>query len=158
MVNSIFPNGIVEWDGNGINVLHGPAGVGLLSEGNAGVASKLLVYDAGVGERLYVSGAFDTAGGISAQGLAAWNGIAWRGLIGNQPLLNEDNFGANPSIETLFGFENDGLPTLFLGGEFTHMGGIPSWHLGRYRDSVDVFSDGFESGDVSAWSNAADLP
>lgn len=157
-VNGIFPNGIVEWNGAGVDVLHGPAGVGLLSEGDAGAASKLLAYDAGAGERLYVAGFFDTAGGISAQGLAAWDGVAWRGLTGNEPILNEDNFGSSPSIEALFGFQDDGLPTLFLGGEFTHMGGIPSWHLGRYRDSIDVFSDGFESGDVSSWSSASGSP
>ncbi|MBL0927143.1 MAG: hypothetical protein IBJ11_05755 [Phycisphaerales bacterium] len=55
----------------------GPAGAGLFTaDGRSGVARDALV----IGDELFVAGRFDSAGGVAARNIAAWNGASWRPL------------------------------------------------------------------------------
>lgn len=155
-VNDVTVNGIVKWDGSEFSLLSGPEGIGLGDEGGPGSASSLEAYDAGGGTRLYVAGDFDTAGGRTAHNVASWDGTSWHKLIGDQPLAYDVTFGAGtPTASRVFGYD-DGEPTLFISGRFSEIGGVTSFFLSRYRDKVAIFVDGFESGDVTAWSNSAE--
>ncbi|MEO1367535.1 MAG: hypothetical protein AAFX50_10200, partial [Acidobacteriota bacterium] len=142
----------------------GPNGIGVTLAGNRGRIKDLLAYDAGDGTKLFAVGAFDLAGGEVAYGAATWDGQRWSPLIYQQPLVRDVGvFGnlspnpcggrsfSSPEIDTLGGFNENGVPTLFASGFFTQIGGLVSIYLARYRDTPGIFSDGFETGDTSAW-------
>lgn len=158
-VNGQTVNGIVKWDGSTFSPLTDFGGTGLLDEGGSPDVIDMVAYDAGAGERLYVVGNFDTAGGRSAHNVASWDGSRWRPLIGDAPLIYEVHNGAGvPNASQIFGHDDGGVPTLFISGRFSEIAGVKSYFIARYRDLESVFIDGFESGDVSAWSTAAGLP
>lgn len=146
-------NSIVKWDGSTFSTVGGATGVGFRYDGMVGRVNDLVAYDAGGGQRLYAVGLFDRAGGRAAEHAASWNGRTWRPLVGGQPVIHEPPSGGSvlPSMSSVFGYD-DGEPTLFLGGQLTQIGEVPSAFVGRYRERLSIFSDGFESGDVSRWS------
>ncbi len=111
---------VARWNGLGWE----PLGAGLDAP-----AMSLAVFDAdgpgpGHGE-LYAGGFFTSAGGMPAQGLARWNGLAWQpagaGIAGSE---------SAPAVTALSVFDADGPgpqpPRLFVGGSFTTAGGVPS--------------------------------
>jgi hypothetical protein len=61
---------IAKWDGENWSAL----GAGLPAEG---FVTAMTVFDDGSGPKLFVSGQFDQAGGIPANGMATWDGEAW---------------------------------------------------------------------------------
>jgi hypothetical protein len=74
------------------------------------------VFDDGSGNALYVGGAFSFAGGISAHGVARWNGSSWAPV------------GAGLDHGTVFAlgvFDDGAGPALYAGGGFTQSGGVP---------------------------------
>ncbi|MBL0927144.1 MAG: hypothetical protein IBJ11_05760 [Phycisphaerales bacterium] len=57
----------------------GEAGAGVFTaDGLPGVARDALV----IGNELFVAGRFDSAGGVAARNIAAWNGASWRAVGG----------------------------------------------------------------------------
>ncbi len=60
---------IAKWNGTAWSPLTGPSGTGVLT-----YVSALAVYGAGSGDSLYVGGAFTTAGGVTANNIARWDG------------------------------------------------------------------------------------
>ncbi len=78
-----------------------------------GTGMNLPVYALCVGPdgTLYAGGAFTTAGGVSANYIAKWNGTSWAPL----------GTGMNAAVAAL-AFGSDGL--LYIGGAFTTAGGI----------------------------------
>lgn len=71
--------GIAKWDG--VSWTYPVSNGG----GINGSASALAVYDDGAGTQLYVTGSFTTAGGVSVNGLARWNGQTWSDVGGGLP-------------------------------------------------------------------------
>ncbi len=78
-----------------------------------GTGMNLPVYALCVGPdgTLYAGGAFTTAGGVSANYIAKWNGTSWSPL----------GTGMNAAVAAL-AFGSDGL--LYIGGAFTTAGGV----------------------------------
>ena len=83
-------------------------------------ACLALVFD-GSGN-LYAGGAFTTAGGVSANNIAKWNGSSWS-AIGS---------GTNGRVSAL-GFDNSG--NLYAGGAFTTAGGVSANNIAKWNGS-----------------------
>ena len=64
---------IAKWDGTNWSAL--VPGTGLDS-----YVASLCVFDSGSGPALYAGGNFTHAGGVSARGIAKWNGTSWYAL------------------------------------------------------------------------------
>lgn len=116
-------NGIAKWDGTSWSAL----GSGLLgiSPSFPEHPASMAVYDDGTGPQLYVSGYFYTAGGLSAHGVARWNGTTW-----------SSNFGTTFNFDSAYAMQvfDDGRgPALWLagsgsgGGAFGANYGIARW-------------------------------
>ena len=75
---------IARWDGSSWSI---PGG-GLANQSGYLVALGVDVFQSPQGELLVVTGAFDTAGGAPAEGIAAWDGTSWStfatGLVGHE--------------------------------------------------------------------------
>lgn len=79
-------------------------------------AQSLGVHDDGSGLRLYVGGAFTTAGGQPVNGIASWDGTTWQG---SPPGLSGP---ASISVAALHSFDDGSGPGLFVGGTFSRSG------------------------------------
>ena len=103
---------VARWDGTSWSALG--AGVN-------GLVEALCVFDDGSGPALYAGGDFTSAGGVSAQHLAKWNGSSWSAV----------GAGTNGAVLALAAFDDGsgGGADLFLGGEFTSAGALPSSHV-----------------------------
>lgn len=91
----VVANGIAKWNGTGWSAL----GSGVVSNSSAATVYALIVYN---GE-LYVGGIFNTAGGITVNGLAKWSGNAWHGVTGYLPILT---YSCDP-VNGLFIYNNE---------------------------------------------------
>lgn len=89
-----------------------------LGTGNNGHSRALTVYNG----QLIVGGDFTTAGGISANHVAAWNGTSWSAL-------GSPTNGVNGSVYALYVYNN----MLYAGGIFTTAGGIPANHIAMWN-------------------------
>ena len=69
----------------------------------------LAVFDDGSGPDLYAGGGFLTAGGITANGIARWDGLSWS-AVGS---------GVNSGVDALLPFDDGAGPALYAGGFFT---------------------------------------
>jgi hypothetical protein len=93
---------------------------------------------------------FTTAGGVNARNIARWDGATWSALEG--PAGN----GIDWAALALHGFENGRGPGLAAAGYLNSAGGLASDRFAVWRQPTTlVFDDGFESGDLSAWSVAS---
>ena len=139
-------NRIAKWDGAGWSALSGPAGTGTSNRVRA-----LAVYDDGDGAALYAGGLFSTAGGVEVNFIAKWDGTDWSAL--SRPV---GGVGMNNETSALAVHDDGSGAALYAGGLFTAAGSVPSWYIAEWSScAAEVFSDGFESGDTSAWSETA---
>jgi hypothetical protein len=106
-------NRIAKWDGNEWSALTGPTGTGVSSSVNA-----LTVFDDGSGPALYAAGLFTTAGGVTVNRIAKWNGNEWSALAG------PTGIGVRSSVYALTVFDDGSGPALYAGGFFTTAGGV----------------------------------
>jgi trimeric autotransporter adhesin len=80
-----------------------------------------VLYDFGfLGNDVYVGGSFNRAGGVSAGGLARWNGTNWSGVGGFTGFVAA--------------LASDGT-NLYVGGSFTNCGGIFTTNLAKWNGS-----------------------
>ncbi|THB77364.1 MAG: hypothetical protein D3926_15645 [Desulfobacteraceae bacterium] len=97
-------NGIARWDGTNWSAL---------GTGMSDMVLALTVFDAdgaGPGQpALYAGGAFETAGGTSAYGIARWDGTAWSAL----------GDGMDDWVESLAVYDDGTGDALYAGGFFT---------------------------------------
>ncbi len=114
-------NRIAKWDGSGWSALSGPSGVGT----NLGVAA-LAVYDDGGGAALFAAGYFTTAGGLSSNHVARWNGASW------STLTTASGTGVNALASALAVYDDGGGPELYVGGDFTTAGGVSVNHIAKW--------------------------
>jgi hypothetical protein len=134
-------NHIARWDGSDWSALSGPSGTGVDD-----VVNALGVADDGSGPALYVGGYFATAGGVTVNGIARWDGTAWSGLGG--PFAT----GVDDMVFALDDFDDGSGPALYAGGDFTTAGGLASSRIASWRCPTSLLTDGFETGDASAWA------
>ena len=98
----VSANCIAKWDGNTWSAL----GSGL---GGAYPEYPCVYALALVGTNLYAGGRFTTAGGLPANFIAKWDGIAWSALRSGLDMY-------------VYALANDGAGHLFVGGYFTQAG------------------------------------
>ena len=113
---------IARWDGTSWSALGAPG------SGTDGGVSELQVFDDGSGPRLYVGGEFTTAGGVAAPHIARWDGTSWSAL-------GAPGSGTDGTVLALAGFDDgaDGDADLYLGGDFSAAGGLPSGHIAQWH-------------------------
>jgi trimeric autotransporter adhesin len=109
-----FASRIARWDGELWHEVGG--GLGGTISPTLIEARSMAVYDDGRGDALYVGGRFPTAGGITVNNIARWNGTAWEALgSGITPVS-----GSGQSVYALAAFQGK----LYAGGNFRRAGGI----------------------------------
>ena len=77
---------------------------------------------AGIGTDLYAGGYFTTAGGVTANGIAKWNGLAWSAL----------GSGINGIVNALAVSGTD----LYVGGDFTSAGEVTANYVAKWDGSA----------------------
>ena len=98
----------------GVDIFDGTNWSGTIGEITSGIC---VVYDVEVLRNdIYVAGIFTRAGGVSAPGLAKWNGSDW------------SNIGFAGAAAALL---SDGT-NLYVGGSFTNAGGVLNTNIARY--------------------------
>lgn len=112
---------IARWDGSAWSALVGPSGNGVDQSVYAMVA-----WDPGGGPGLYVGGYFHTAGGVTANEIARWDGTSWSALSG--PAGN----GALGSVWALTVWSDGGGEVLYAGGDFSVAGGLAASRIARW--------------------------
>jgi hypothetical protein len=122
-------NRIAKWDGTSWS----PLGTGSANGVNNTVFA-LLAFDNGSGDgpRLYAGGVFTSAGGVTANRIAKWDGVAW------SPLGTGAANGVNNTVFALAAFDSSaaGGPALYAGGSFLTAGGLPASRIARWDGSV----------------------
>ncbi|MCC5823455.1 MAG: hypothetical protein LAT64_05840 [Phycisphaerales bacterium] len=120
---STVVNRVARWDGSEWSPLVGPNGVGI---GGSNEVAALAVFDDGHGPALYAAGNFLTAGGISVNRIAKWDGHEWSALAG------PEGVGLNNIAYALAVYDDGGGPALYVGGRFTIAGGIAVGRVARW--------------------------
>lgn len=120
-------NSIARWDGHfgswstldaGLDVappLTGPV-----------IAFAIEFFDDGTSSDLYVGGRFITAGGVTTDHIARWDGTDWSGLGGGMDLW----------VRSLAVFNDGTGPALYTGGAFTEAGAGPANRIARWDGSA----------------------
>ena len=147
---------IAKWDGSSWSKLgSGLSDAHPLNDEPAG-ARCLLVFDdgGGGGPRLYVGGAFVSAGTAFANNIAAWNGTSWSNL-GSGTYIQEVNALA------VFDDGLGGGPALYAGGDFEKMGSLTVHKIAKWTglawkkvgtglttrvNALEAFDDGLGGG------------
>ncbi|MFN0131477.1 MAG: hypothetical protein ACKVW3_02935 [Phycisphaerales bacterium] len=111
---------IARWDGS----VWSPLGTGLTGEpAPEPTVAAIARFDDGTGPAIYAAGRFDTAGGVSANNIAKWNGVAW------QPL----GPGINGLVLDLAVFNDGSGPSLFAAGSFSTAGTTSAQHIAKWN-------------------------
>jgi trimeric autotransporter adhesin len=121
----VAANRIAKWNGTSWSSL----GTGS-SNGVSSTVLALTVFDdgSGGGPALCAGGLFTTAGGVTANRIAKWNGTSWSSLG------TGSSSGVNDAVRALTVFD-DGLgggPALYAGGDFTAAGGAAASGIARW--------------------------
>jgi hypothetical protein len=96
-----------------------------------------------VGTNLYAAGLFTTAGGVSANQIARWDGNSWSGVGGGVV--------GNGTVLALAAMGN----VLYAGGTFTNMGGVPASRVARWDGTNWSALGGGTSGTVQSLAIAS---
>jgi len=118
-------NNIARWDGSAWTSLENPNGTGMNSRVNA-----LAVYDDGSGPALYAGGYFATAGGFTVNRVARWDGSTWSSLAG------PSGTGVSGEVYALTVFDDGWGPALYAGGYFTKAGSLTVNRVARWDGSA----------------------
>jgi hypothetical protein len=116
----VVANSIARWDGSSWSAL----GSGLTGGGKNVLA--LAGFDDGGGPALYAGGNIGSAGGVTAAGIAKWDGSTWAAL----------GSGLNNAVYSLAVFDDGGGPALHAAGLFTSAGGVMASHIAKWDGST----------------------
>lgn len=115
--------GVARWTGTAWEAL----GSGLFYQSRTAIA---YVLEIGPDGALYVGGQFQTAGGVPANSVARWDGVAWTGLGGGLT-------GATGlSVPLVRGLDFSTTGDLFVAGSFLAAGGLPTRNVARWDGTV----------------------
>ena len=89
--------------------------------------TALAVFDDGTGSALYAGGEFVSAGGITVNRVARWDGTRWHALSGPAGI------GVSDDVATLAVFDDGNGPALYVGGRFFNAGGAPASSMARWN-------------------------
>lgn len=119
-------NRITRWDGQTFSPLSGPIATGISN--NASI-NAIAAYDEGngAGPVVFIGGFFDSAGGITVNRIARWNGQYF------SPLVGPTGIGLNGNANALLVFDDGDGPALYTGGSFTTAAGQPAERFARWK-------------------------
>jgi len=127
-VNNIAKWSGLKWNGGGWSALgSGVSGNGTGSMNQTRV--RALAFD-GSGN-LYAGGYFTTAGGVSANNIAKWDGSSWSALGSGTRTYDAANV-ENPGVKTL---AIDGSGNIFAGGTFEYAGDMGVRNIAKWDGS-----------------------
>jgi trimeric autotransporter adhesin len=86
------------------------------------VIRALMVFDDGTGPALYAGGPFVSAGGVTVNGVARWDGAAWTAL----------GVGIGGIVNGLGAFDDGTGPALYATGSFQSAGGMAASNVARW--------------------------
>lgn len=109
--------GIARWDGLAWSAV---------GTGTTGDVESLEVFDDGTGPALYAGGEFQRMSGVLVENIARWDGERWTAFG------TVTEFGVYGEVYSLQAFEEDGVPTLIVGGNFIRAGGQPAASVARW--------------------------
>jgi hypothetical protein len=136
-------NKIAKWDAQDWTTLG--SGISGPDASHNLAVSSMAVFDAGGGPSLYVGGRFANAGGLVVNHVAKWNGSTWSSIGGvTAPPLEE------AGVNALAVYDDGSGPALYVGGDFTHAGGVPANHIARWNGSAWSPLAGGMNGPVNA--------
>jgi len=115
---------VAKWDGTSWLPLSGASGTGV-----NGAVNSMAVFDDGTGAALYVAGNFITAGGLTANRIAKWDGNEW------STLTAPGGTGLPSVVYTLTVFDDGNGEALYAGGGFTTAGGHTVNRVARWDGS-----------------------
>ena len=84
-------------------------------------------FDDGTGTQLYVGGSFNTAGEMTVNNIARWNGTEW------SPLTGPSGTGTNGVVYTIAQYDDGSGPAIYIGGQFTSVGGITANNIAKWN-------------------------
>ncbi len=140
----VSANRIAKWNGANWSAL----GAGVQG-GSSPEVHALTVFDDGGGPALFAGGTFTTAGGVSANRIAKWNGSSWSPVGGGLGSQLQDFVGALTVLD-----HPGGGQTLYAGGRFSGFGsiGVAMWNgsswfpmgsgMDGYVSALAVYDDG----------------
>src|SRR5262245_7961606 len=105
---------VARWDG----VRWSALGSDVLND----MVETLAVHDDGSGPALFAGGSFTTAGSLTVNRIARWNGSSWSAL----------GTGMNGLVLALAEFDDGSGPALYAGGTFNQAGGVPAFRVARW--------------------------
>ena len=135
-------NAIARWDGQDWTTVGAPPGA---EAGITGAVLALHAYDDGFGDALYLGGWITEVGGEPARHLLRWDGASFSHLIG------PGGEGVDDQVLALGSFDDGTGPSLFCGGYLHSADGHAAARVAEWDTGGILFTDGFESGDLSAW-------
>jgi hypothetical protein len=91
-----------------------------------GAIWDMAVFDDGTGAALYAGGTFKVAGGQEVNHIAKWDGTSWSALPGTSSV------GVNDEVRALAVYDDGSGPALFVGGDFTEVGGSAADYVARW--------------------------
>ena len=117
---------IAKWDGLGWSAL---------GAGVAGSVLALTVFDdqSGAGPALFAAGSFTSAGGVSSEGIAKWDGVSW------SPLASVGSGIGIGLALTVFDDQSGAGPALYTGGDFMAAAGVAANRVAKW-DGASWFS------------------
>lgn len=117
-------NRIARWNGSQWLPLEGPEGIGVDGDGGGVRVLALAVYD----NALYAGGIFTTAGDVTVNRIARWDGSEWSALSGS----SGTGFTAlGAEVRALAVYDD----ALIVGGKFGLAGGVSANNLARWDGS-----------------------
>ncbi|MEM9799553.1 MAG: hypothetical protein AAGA20_04440 [Planctomycetota bacterium] len=122
MLGTTAAENIARWDGTQWS----PLGSGLSTLGSVGggIGRNMAIYDSPDGEVLVVTGLFQSAGGVQARSIAAWDGSSWSAF--GTGLGDAANFSGLGWGFQLAAFDPDGRgERLYVYGTIDEAGGVP---------------------------------
>ncbi len=144
MAGGLPANRVAHWNGSEWSAI----GTGL----NGQVNALLTFDDDGIGPNvavMYVGGAFTSAGGADAHGIARWDGAVWSGLgsgFGGLPALASSPLVSGFAIVP--GANGAAPPFLYATGDFTTAGDVSSGRIARRSCTNPVAGDLDADGDI----------
>jgi hypothetical protein len=120
----VTANNIAKWDGRSWSSLGGGIDPGSHCYGGSASArvAALAVFDDGSGPALYAGGDLSTAGAVTVNGIARWDGSEW------SPLAE----GVDGAIYALAVFDDGTGPALYAAGEFTTPGNAGANNIAKW--------------------------
>jgi hypothetical protein len=117
-------NYVAKWDGGSWSALSGPSGTG--------INNNIWALAVDSQDNFYAGGGFSTAGGVTVNRVAKWDGGSWSALIGSS--------GTGMS-SYVYALAVDSQDNLYAGGNFIAAGGVTVNRIAKW-DPRNIFHDG----------------